>query len=168
MKKCTQCGQILEESLRFCPMCGAMQTDVVSRNASEVSEVKKILKEMTNFKGRMNRKPFACRMIPISLIYNIVIFLLIVLMDYLLNINEESYMIFFQMGVCGFVTGFLTPCYFCYHYSLIFRRCHDLDEMIWPIVLMEFIPVFNLYPLIKLFCIKGTTGSNRFGEDPLA
>lgn len=45
------------------------------------------------------------------------------------------------------------------------RRLHDLDRTGWWLLLM-----FTLIGIILLLiwdCMKGTTGSNRFGPDPL-
>ena len=46
------------------------------------------------------------------------------------------------------------------------RRCHDLDKSGW-MFLVGLIPIVNLY-LMYLFCLKGTDGTNRYGEDPFA
>jgi len=46
------------------------------------------------------------------------------------------------------------------------RRLHDLDRSAWWLLI-----IFTIVGIILLWiwdCIKGTTGPNRFGPDPLA
>ena len=45
-------------------------------------------------------------------------------------------------------------------------RLHDLDRK-WPWLLIFFTGI-GLIVLLVWFCRKGTTGPNRFGDDPLA
>ena len=47
------------------------------------------------------------------------------------------------------------------------KRCHDRDRSGW-FILLCLIPIVNLWPLIEICFLKGTTGPNRFGEDPIA
>jgi len=47
------------------------------------------------------------------------------------------------------------------------KRCHDRDRSGW-FILLYLIPIVNLWPLIEICFLKGTTGPNRFGEDPIA
>lgn len=47
------------------------------------------------------------------------------------------------------------------------RRLHDLDKSGWWYLLI-LIPLLGALILIFFFVQKGTTGPNRFGEDPLA
>lgn len=46
------------------------------------------------------------------------------------------------------------------------RRLHDLDLSGWW-VLLGVIPEGRIF-LIAWFCLRGTVGANRFGDDPLA
>lgn len=46
------------------------------------------------------------------------------------------------------------------------RRLHDTDRSGWW-YLIAFVPLVGFIVLLVFFCSKGTTGSNRFGEDPL-
>ena len=46
------------------------------------------------------------------------------------------------------------------------RRLHDLDRTGWWMLLI--FTVIGIILLIVWDCTKGTTGSNRFGPDPLA
>ena len=50
--------------------------------------------------------------------------------------------------------------------AVAIRRLHDLDRK-WPWLLIFFTGI-GLIVLLVWFCRKGTTGPNRFGDDPLA
>jgi uncharacterized membrane protein YhaH (DUF805 family) len=51
---------------------------------------------------------------------------------------------------------------------LSIKRCHDRDKSGW-FMLVYFIPLLGpLWLLVELGCLRGTTGSNRFGPDPLS
>ena len=45
------------------------------------------------------------------------------------------------------------------------RRLHDTDRSGWWL-LIAFIPLIGAIVLLVFFVTQGTTGSNRFGEDP--
>jgi uncharacterized membrane protein YhaH (DUF805 family) len=46
------------------------------------------------------------------------------------------------------------------------RRLHDTDRSGWWL-LIALIPLIGAIVLIVFFCTRGTTGPNRFGEDPV-
>ena len=46
------------------------------------------------------------------------------------------------------------------------KRCHDRDRSGF-FVLLNFIPLVNLWVLIDLVFLRGTTGPNQYGPDPL-
>jgi uncharacterized membrane protein YhaH (DUF805 family) len=50
--------------------------------------------------------------------------------------------------------------------SVTIRRLHDLDRK-WPWLLI-WLTGIGAIVLLVWFCLKGTTGPNRFGDDPLA
>ena len=48
------------------------------------------------------------------------------------------------------------------------KRCHDRDKSGWW-MLIQLVPVIGpFWYFIGAFCLRGTVGPNRFGEDPLA
>lgn len=47
------------------------------------------------------------------------------------------------------------------------KRCHDRDRSGW-FVLLGAIPLVNIWVIIDLGFLRGTEGSNRFGDDPIA
>jgi len=46
------------------------------------------------------------------------------------------------------------------------KRCHDRNRSGW-FLLIGFVPLLNIWLLIELGFLRGTTGTNRFGPDPL-
>lgn len=51
--------------------------------------------------------------------------------------------------------------------ALQIKRWHDLDRSGW-FTLLGFLPIVNLIYGVYVYCVKGTTGDNQFGKDPLA
>ena len=47
------------------------------------------------------------------------------------------------------------------------RRLHDIDRTGWWL-LLSLIPLIGWIILLVWFCTRGTAGSNRFGNNPLA
>ena len=47
------------------------------------------------------------------------------------------------------------------------KRCHDRNRSGW-FVLLGFVPIANIWYLIEVAFLKGTTGANQYGADPLA
>jgi len=52
------------------------------------------------------------------------------------------------------------------HIAVGVKRCHDRGRTGW-FLLIFFVPLLQLWPLVELYFLKGTTGSNKYGEDPL-
>ena len=50
--------------------------------------------------------------------------------------------------------------------ALAVKRCHDRGRSGW-FLLLQFIPLVNIWVVIEILFLKGTTGPNRFGPDPL-
>jgi uncharacterized membrane protein YhaH (DUF805 family) len=50
--------------------------------------------------------------------------------------------------------------------AMLIKRSHDRDRSGW-FVLLFLVPLLNLWPLIELYFLRGTIGSNRFGPDPV-
>ncbi len=53
--------------------------------------------------------------------------------------------------------------YFFLQLSFSIRRAHDLNYSGW-FVLLEFIPLINIYIIIKLLFIRGSSNTNEYGE----
>jgi uncharacterized membrane protein YhaH (DUF805 family) len=46
------------------------------------------------------------------------------------------------------------------------KRVHDRDWP-WPFILLYLVPIVSLWPLIEVWFLRGTIGTNRFGADPV-
>ena len=146
-----------------------MTTPVQNFNTGNVPPQKNffdsIKEKFFNWKGRLNRQPYALRVVPLNIISNALVRLLAE-SD---NISEGITLI---MAVTIIVMTVAT-------FMLAIRRLHDIDlSGYWVIVaiaaqflsgftdseLMTIVAAaFGLYLLLK----KGTVGVNRFGADPL-
>ena len=72
-------------------------------------------------------------------------------------------------GIAGTI-GVLTTIYnilVIYPYiAVLVKRCHDRNRTGW-FILISLIPLLNIWFLVEAYFLKGTTGSNKYGEDPL-
>jgi uncharacterized membrane protein YhaH (DUF805 family) len=50
--------------------------------------------------------------------------------------------------------------------AIAVRRLHDLDRTGWWLLII--LTVIGMILILVWFCMRGTTGPNRFGPDPLA
>jgi uncharacterized membrane protein YhaH (DUF805 family) len=50
--------------------------------------------------------------------------------------------------------------------AIIIKRVHDRDWP-WPFILLFLVPIVSIWPLIEVWFLRGTVGSNRFGADPV-
>lgn len=60
-----------------------------------------------------------------------------------------------------FVLGSIIPAF-----AVQVRRFHDQDKSGW-MVLLNFLPYVGGLVVFVFMCLRGTTGTNRFGPDPL-
>jgi uncharacterized membrane protein YhaH (DUF805 family) len=66
----------------------------------------------------------------------------------------------------GPLSGLWSLLHFLPGIGVAIRRLHDTDRSGWWL-LIALIPLIGLIVLIVWFATKGTTGQNRFGEDPI-
>lgn len=50
---------------------------------------------------------------------------------------------------------------------LLIKRCHDRNKSGWWLFAM-IVPILNIWVFITIYFLRGTSGDNRFGRDPLA
>jgi len=100
------------------------------------------------FSGRAQRS---------ALWYFVLFFVIVSIVTNIIDVALGTY------GIVGLLVSLalLLP-----YLSVWIRRLHDLDRTGWW-VLISFTGI-GIILLIVWFCMKGTTGPNRFGADPLA
>ena len=110
----------------------------------------KILKEIFTIKGRINRKKF--------LGYWFLLFISSAISAALIQILPET------IGLIVLIAIALTE--LIGQTCLVIRRFHDLERH-GAMALLAFIPVISIVTMIYLFFVRGTSGYNFYGNDPL-
>lgn len=123
---------------------------------------------LLSFSGRINRKAY---------FYNMIF---IIIASFLFGMgfgfSVAKHLILFS--VLSFLLMLSSTIY---GYAITSRRYHDLNISGWMILIQIFVLSFvdidsiaaiwrilaNLLFFIPLFCIKGTDGTNKYGDDPL-
>ena len=112
------------------------------------------LKRYAQFSGRSRRKEYW--------MYTLGIFLAAIVVGIVEAITGLSGMV---AGVYGPLTVILLLATFVPSLAVGIRRLHDTDKSGW-FMLIALIPFVGGLILLVLFCLEGTRGPNRFGEDP--
>lgn len=114
-------------------------------------------------KGRINRQKFFLGGLCVGIVGYIIIMLIstiLIELGFFLDMVEIFIIISCILNFCLYVI-------FIYAMTILQIKCwHDLDKSGWY-VLLGYIPIANLITAIYLLFVKGTDGSNNFGEDPL-
>ena len=112
------------------------------------------LKRYADFSGRSRRKEYW--------MYTLGIIIAVVVLSVVEGI----------IGIGGMVGGFYGPLTTILLLGTLVpsiavgvRRLHDTDKSGW-FMLLSFIPLVGGLILLVFFCLEGTRGANRFGEDP--
>ncbi|MDO9139262.1 MAG: DUF805 domain-containing protein [Methylobacter sp.] len=109
-----------------------------------------------SFDGRVSRSTYWLRyMLPYFLIYVVLA---------VLDISLGSFD--YDTGY-GTTSGLFTLVGIIPSLAMNIKRCHDRNRTGW-FLLVGLIPVIGLWPLIELWFLKGTDGSNPYGADPLS
>lgn len=172
-KYCQNCGQELEEGVRFCPSCGAKIAVEEPAPAQEESQYYQeqprrqqeepqqayrpygedsLKDKFLSFQGRLNRKPYIIRGIIIGVISS--------LLSAILESSAGDSAIFAIIAIVAAVLIIWVS------FSLGVRRWHDLNHSGWW-MLLALIPVVNICATIYLIFARGTKGPNDYGDDPL-
>ena len=110
--------------------------------------------ELFSLEGRMNRAPyikFLLAVLFLTFVLDIVLGAILALISPAL-----TFLLVFILLVVAAVLG-LTACV---------RRLHDLNRSgFWYLLFL--VPVVNVIMAFCLMLLKGTTGENRYGPDPL-
>lgn len=112
--------------------------------------MKKIFKEIFTTKGRINRKKF--------LGYWLLLIISTAISFALIKILPET------IGLIVLIV--IAIAVFIGKICLAIRRFHDLERH-GAMALLVLIPVINIVTIIFLFFVRGTSGYNFYGNDPL-
>jgi uncharacterized membrane protein YhaH (DUF805 family) len=84
------------------------------------------------------------------------------------QVGPDGFARFEDINLVGqVVTGFVVACLAWLSICIEIKRWHDRDMAAWWLFI-GFVPVVvGLYTLVECGFRRGTTGSNRFGPDPL-
>ncbi len=120
------------------------------------------LKRYADFSGRSRRQEFWMFQLFIFLVY-IVFAVLAAIVGGGLGDSSGGGVIGGILGILFllFALGIMIPTL-----ALTVRRLHDLDKSGW-MILIGLIPLIGSILLLVWYCTQGTSGPNRFGEDPL-
>ena len=181
---CSNCGKKFDEKALFCGICGEkrnklseeiQEKSLKNQEGNETINQKNIekLAVLTNgndinnrsikvkyfsMKGRLNRKEYLVRSLFVAIVFlilNIVIYFIAA------KAKGESMMIFVSiLSIVSVIPNLISSI------SLSIRRAHDLDKK-GKYLLLQLIPIVNIYIGLVLIFKKGTEGNNRFGEDLL-
>jgi len=108
-----------------------------------------------DFSGRAPRKEYW-----LFALFYLVVYIVAIILDMSFGLfNEEL-----QIGAFSVIISlaFFIPCL-----AVSIRRLHDTNKSGW-FFLLVFVPILGPIALLVFFCIKGTDGPNRFGDDPLS
>lgn len=139
MTQCTQCNAQMQDSAVTCPSCGASVAPASTEGSNPLYWFKKVIFNYVGFSGRARRKEFW----------------MFYLVNTIINVGLNIIGGILHTGsLLGSIYGIavLLPTL-----AVAIRRMHDIDRSGWWIL----VPFFNIY----LFCLDGTQGANRFGNN---
>jgi len=112
-----------------------------------------VTKKYINFTERARRKEYWLFTLFYAILYSIIMYI-----DSFLRTGTA-----FGMGTISIILSLamLLP-----SLGVAVRRLHDTNRSGWWI-LISLVPLIGMIWIIVLFCLKGTSGQNRFGNDPL-
>lgn len=109
------------------------------------------MRDIFSLGGRISRGQFLLYLLSGSLYWYV----------FVMRVSTEGKSLIIQviwfLGLCLFLNAMACA---------LIRRLHDLDKREIH-ALFIFIPVYNIYFMIKLLIVKGTSGPNKYGNDPL-
>lgn len=127
----------------------------IGTNLPPISSNETFKEKYFSFKGRLNRKPYILRHLLLTFIY----FICFIIAIFIFNprYDEDFRAVSIIAGLPTFIPAL----------SLVIRRFHDTEHSGWWYFTF-FIPFVSLYTIYLVFFKKGTDGTNRYGNDPLA
>lgn len=187
---CRFCGQELDDDSEFCPKCGRKQKETITDRFEEtvhdftkqiqpkIEEAGRspkfsfrwalytvLKRKYSDFSGRACRSEYWWYILFVNLLY---IGMSIVGGVFTVLTGMIGAYLMLALFIIALV-GLLVP-----SIAVTVRRMHDLNVSGWWLILflvLSLIPLINnllVIGYIICFCLKGTSGPNKFGEDPLA
>ncbi len=114
------------------------------------------MKDLFSMKGRINRQKYFVTSLIIAIVAYAVAFMIGFAMGMTGSSTEAA-------GSLGFVVGVAAAIVQAF---LVVKRLHDLNKPSWHYWLLC-IPLYNIYLGLILLFVKGTAGTNEYGEDPV-
>ncbi|MES2986324.1 MAG: DUF805 domain-containing protein [Pseudomonadota bacterium] len=126
------------------------------------------LKRYFDFKGRSRRKEFW-----LFVLFQIIVMMIASFIDVALGFGQvdsyaqatEGYSAGFSMNSSGPVLIITALALLIPGLAVAVRRLHDTDRSGWWL-LFNLVPLVGFITIIVFYCLEGTSGPNRFGEDP--
>lgn len=112
------------------------------------------LSELFSFQGRANRLRYFLHVLMDDFVIGVLAILIVVL-------GVLSGTPLFALPLVGLLVGGVVAAT-----AISVKRLHDLNMSGWHLLGL-FVPLYNIYLGLKMTFVKGTTGPNRFGADPL-
>lgn len=112
-----------------------------------------VTKKYINFNERARRKEYW-----LFTLFYMIFYSIIMSIDMSLGTVNEYGM--------GTISNILTLAMLLPSLGVAVRRLHDTNRSGWWILII-LVPLIGMIWIIVLLCLKGTSGQNRFGEDPL-
>jgi len=112
-----------------------------------------MIKNLFSFEGRMNRAKYWLYIIAVTILAAV-----------LFAIASGISIILPKIGIALMLIVAIASLWI--SFSIQIKRWHDLDKSGW-MILLNIIPILNIVAFVVTGFFKGTTGSNRFGDDLL-
>jgi uncharacterized membrane protein YhaH (DUF805 family) len=114
------------------------------------------MNELLSLRGRFTRSKYILTTLAITLVTYGLAFVVGIVMG-VAGLGEDT---------AGMVGGFLGMTAQVVVAFVVVKRLHDLDRPGWHFWLL-LVPLYNIYLSIVMLFVKGTTGTNQFGPDPM-
>ena len=111
------------------------------------------LRKYATFTGRARRKEFWFFQ------------LFVLLIAFALTLVDRLFGVFDAESGMGLLSGLFSLGMFLPNLAVSVRRLHDTDRSGWWLLLC-FLPIIGIIVLLVFFCLDGTRGANRFGDNP--
>ena len=121
----------------------------------------------TSFQGRINRKPFWLALIALSVISMVAFYAVSAIFGTWIPTGEAGgYTISFS-PIGWILMAVLYIALIWAGVAMGVKRLHDRNRSGWFYLLL-LVPILNIWMFIEIYFLRGTDGTNRFGDDPLA